>query len=104
HIDRTTMVSAVDDLERLELATRAPDPDDRRASLVALTSRGRTTLVRTTGLIATAEATLLAPLSPSERTQLHGLLARLVQKGSAEARQPRPRRVPRRTALDSPPR
>jgi DNA-binding MarR family transcriptional regulator len=91
HIDRTTMVGAVDDLERLGLATRAPDPNDRRAYLVALTSRGRITLVRATGLIATAESTLLAPLSPSERTQLHGLLARLVRKSPAEVRPARRR-------------
>jgi DNA-binding MarR family transcriptional regulator len=90
-IDRTTMVSAVDDLQRLELASRTPDPDDRRAYLVALTPRGRTTLVRATGLVASAEAALLAPLAPAERDQLHNLLARLMQKSPPEDR-PRPQR------------
>ena len=90
-IDRTTMVSAVDDLQRLELASRTPDPGDRRAYLVALTPRGRTTLVRATGQVASAEAALLAPLTPAERDQLHDLLVRLMQKGQPEGR-PRARK------------
>jgi DNA-binding MarR family transcriptional regulator len=97
-IDRTTMVSTVDDLERLGLATRAAHPDDRRAHLVELTARGRTTLVRATGAVATAEATLLAPLSPSERGQLHRLLARLVHTSPTENPTPGRRRVAHRPA------
>jgi len=83
-IDRTTMVSTVDELERLGLATRTTHPDDRRAHLVELTARGRTSLVRATGAVAAAEATLLAPLAPAERGQLHRLLARLVQASPPE--------------------
>jgi len=99
-IDRTTMVSTVDDLERLGMATRTSHPDDRRAHLVELTARGRTTLVRATGAVATAEAALLAPLSPAERGQLHRLLARLMQRSAAEDPAPGRRRATRRPATD----
>src|SRR5205814_9010815 len=95
-IDRTTRVSTVDDLERLGLATRTSQPDDRRAHLVELTARGRTTLVRATGAVATAEATLLAPLSAAERSQLHRLLARLVHMSPTEDSAPGRRRATRR--------
>ena len=88
HIDRTTMVGAVDDLERLSLAARKPSPTDRRAYHVELTPRGRTTLVRATGAVAAAEDAFLQPLAPVERAQLQQILARLLQNSTAETRQP----------------
>jgi DNA-binding MarR family transcriptional regulator len=76
-IDRTTMVGTIDDLERLGLVARKPDPADRRAYRVELTPRGRTTLVRATGVVAATERTLLAPLDPEEQGTLRALLRRL---------------------------
>jgi DNA-binding MarR family transcriptional regulator len=102
-IDRTTMVSTVDDLERLGLATRVAHPDDRRAYLVELTARGRTSLVRATGAVTAADGALLALLSPAERGQLHRLLARLVPSDGAEAPAPGRRKAARRPASDSQP-
>jgi DNA-binding MarR family transcriptional regulator len=78
-IDRTTMVSVVDDLERLGLVMRAADPQDRRAYRVELTGRGRTSLVRATGAVARAERNLLAGLSVDEQGQLRTLLRRVVE-------------------------
>ncbi len=40
-VDRTTMVSLVDELERLGLVERARHAEDRRAHAVTLTSKGR---------------------------------------------------------------
>jgi DNA-binding MarR family transcriptional regulator len=97
-IDRTTMVGAVDDLERLSLVVRKPSPADRRAYHVELTPRGRTTLVRATGAVAAAEDAFLRPLMPLERAQLQQLLARLVQN-SSEGTSPPARRRGRRQAL-----
>ena len=76
-IDRTTMVTAVDELERLGYLARKPDPNDRRANRVELTGRGRGRLVRATGAIASAEAQLLAGLSPAEVQTLRSLLTRV---------------------------
>ena len=39
-LTKPTVVAAVDDLERLGYAERVPDPADKRAKLVRLTSRG----------------------------------------------------------------
>lgn len=80
-IDRTTMVSAVDDLERLGLVVRAAAPEDRRAYRVELTGRGRTSLVRATGAVARAERTLLGGLSADEQGQLRTLLRRVAEQG-----------------------
>lgn len=82
-IDRTTMVGTVDDLERLGLVARKPDPADRRAYRVELTARGRTSLVRATGAVAAAERAVLAPLAPSEQQTLRDLLKRLADSPSS---------------------
>src|SRR5580693_2002524 len=43
-VDRTTMVTLVDELEDQGLVQRRPDPADRRRNVVALTPDGRATL------------------------------------------------------------
>jgi DNA-binding MarR family transcriptional regulator len=83
-IDRTTMVAAVDELERIGLVRRNPDPADRRAYRVELTGRGRGTLVRAAGAVAEAEAALQAALTPDEAHQLRALLARVVRRGDRD--------------------
>ena len=40
-LDKTTMVSTVDDLERRGLAERRPSAADRRARIIAVTDKGR---------------------------------------------------------------
>ncbi|MCC7370778.1 MAG: MarR family transcriptional regulator [Chloroflexi bacterium] len=76
-IDRTTMVAAVDELERQGYVARKPHPDDRRANRVELTGRGRGRLVRATGAVAAAESRLLASFSAGEIQTLRDLLTRL---------------------------
>ncbi|MGE3909584.1 MAG: MarR family transcriptional regulator [Chloroflexota bacterium] len=82
-IDRTTMVAAIDHLERLSYVVRKPHPTDRRANRIELTGRGRGRLVRATGAASAAEAVLLAHLSVAETDLLKALLARVVQPGRA---------------------
>jgi DNA-binding MarR family transcriptional regulator len=75
-IDRSTMVSLIDQLEGAGLATRRPSATDRRAREIALTSKGRRLLQRARGLIAQVEDEVLAGLTAEERDELLTLLRR----------------------------
>lgn len=79
-IDRTTMVAMLDTLEAKGLLSRRPDAEDRRRNVVELTPAGHDILSRAVAASDTAEAELLAPLSPEEATQLRDLLARVVAR------------------------
>ena len=76
-IDRTTMVSLIDDLEKLRLAERRLNTGDRRSYLIRLTSKGEVSLLRADAAVSSAENRLLAQLSTVERQQLHSLLDRI---------------------------
>ncbi len=77
-IDRNTMTLLLDDLEAKSLVTRRRDPCDRRAHLVSLTDTGRDVLAQSTALAQHTNEEVFAPLSASERVQLHALLSRLL--------------------------
>jgi DNA-binding MarR family transcriptional regulator len=77
-INRTTMVSLIDHLERLGLVERRPDPKDRRAYIIHLTENGAGALERAGALHREAEARCLQPLSKKEQQALRNMLARLV--------------------------
>ncbi|MFC0865710.1 MarR family winged helix-turn-helix transcriptional regulator [Sphaerimonospora cavernae] len=78
-IDRTTMVSVVDGLERLGLVRRSRDPDDRRKYAVALTAEGQSLLRhKLEPAMLAALDDFLSPLTPDEREQFNRLLWRLV--------------------------
>jgi DNA-binding MarR family transcriptional regulator len=76
-IDRATMVQIIDDLERLGMVERQPEPSDRRAYQVALTAHGRAILVEADRQVSLAEAAGLKPLSNAERKLLDELSRRL---------------------------
>ena len=78
HVDRTTMVAFVDDLERLGLVERRAHPDDRRAHAVSLTAKGRDLLPKALQLGVTAERKFLSALSTADRKALGRILKRLV--------------------------
>jgi DNA-binding MarR family transcriptional regulator len=75
-IDRTTVVSVIDDLEHARLVTRRRGADRRTFSLY-LTDLGTTRLDELTDMIAEVHAEFLAPLSAAERAMLHDLLLKL---------------------------
>jgi DNA-binding MarR family transcriptional regulator len=77
-VDRTTMVAIIDALEVKGIIARRPDTEDRRRNVVELTPAGQDLLRQATAASDTAEAKLLAPLSPGERDQLRDLLARVL--------------------------
>ena len=80
--DRTAMVRTVDDLERLGLARRQPDPSDRRAHTVELTNAGRAMRAEAAAVAEGVATELLDGFTPEESATLIALLQRFV--GEAE--------------------
>lgn len=75
-LDRTTMTYLLDDLEKHRLVSRRPDPADRRARQVVLTTTGTKKLARLAEEVTHAEARLLAGFSTEEADALRRLLVR----------------------------
>src|SRR5262252_8241161 len=65
-----TITTLVDALERERLVARLPDPTDRRATLLELTTTGRGYLERVHAVQQELAEQFLAPLSAAERRQL----------------------------------
>jgi len=76
-IDRTTMVTLIDDLERKGLVVRQRHPRDRRAFLVWPTEPGRTAKIEAVAILDEQQRCFLAPLTAAERQELGALLKRL---------------------------
>jgi len=76
-IDRSDVVTTLDDLVARRWARRQPDPTDRRRNIVTITRRGTTALERLDGVIAGVQDTFLARLATLERTALVRLLDKL---------------------------
>jgi DNA-binding MarR family transcriptional regulator len=83
-IDRSTMVSLIDQLESAGLAKRRPSATDRRAREIAITPKGRRLLQRARGLIAQVEGEVLAGLTAEERHELVRLLRRALDSAPAQ--------------------
>jgi MarR family transcriptional regulator, transcriptional regulator for hemolysin len=83
-IDRSTMVSLIDELESAGLATRTPSATDRRAREIAITPKGRRTLKRARGLISQVEDEILGGLTAEERGDLLALLRRALDSAPAQ--------------------
>jgi DNA-binding MarR family transcriptional regulator len=83
-IDRSTMVSLIDQLEGEGLATRRPSARDRRAREIAITPKGRRLLERARRMLSQAEDEVLAGLTADERGELVGLLRRALESAPAQ--------------------
>ena len=83
-IDRSTMVSLVDQLEGAGLAKRRPSATDRRARQVTITAKGRQRLQRARGVSAQVEDEVLAGLTAPERDELMALLRRALASAPAQ--------------------
>jgi DNA-binding MarR family transcriptional regulator len=75
-IDRSTMVSLLDELEAPGLAERRPHPKDRRAREIWITPNGRRLLEQARRMARQVEDEVLGGLSAEERRQLLELLRR----------------------------
>ena len=83
-IDRSTMVSLIDELESAGLAKRRPSATDRRAREIAITPKGRRLLQRSRRMISETEGEVLAGLTAAERSELVGLLRRALESAPAQ--------------------
>jgi MarR family transcriptional regulator, lower aerobic nicotinate degradation pathway regulator len=72
--DKASIVRIVDDLERLDLASREAVPGDRRLRAVTLTSHGRDVLAQAHDAARPAAAQATAALAPAQTRQLQQLL------------------------------
>jgi MarR family transcriptional regulator, lower aerobic nicotinate degradation pathway regulator len=78
-IDRTTMVSLIDDLEQAGFVKRERNPDDRRAYVIRLTAEGRRAQARAEKAVDAHALQFFGQLSEAERQELHRLLERLIE-------------------------
>jgi DNA-binding MarR family transcriptional regulator len=83
-----TMTATLDLLERRDLVRRAPNPDDRRSTLVEITGEGRATADRLLPGIRAAERAALSLLTDAERLQLLDLLGKVLDRLATIAAQP----------------
>ena len=83
-IDRSTMVSLIDQLESAGLAKRRPSATDRRAREIAITPKGRRLLQRSRRMISETEDEVLAGLTAEERSELVSLLRRALESAPAQ--------------------
>jgi len=77
-VDANNLVLLLNDLESREFALRRRDPSDRRRHLVEITDEGVRALAAAEKGIESVEDDVLGPLSPTERAELHQLLAKAV--------------------------
>jgi DNA-binding MarR family transcriptional regulator len=82
-LDRTVLTYLIDDLERLDLVARRPDPADRRSRLVTATARGRTEWRRRRDALREVEEHVLSPLPAADTAVFLGLLQRLACRAQA---------------------
>ena len=82
-IDRSTMVSLIDQLESAGLAERRQSATDRRAREIAITPKGRRLLQRARRMISDTEDEVLAGLTGEERGELVSLLRRALESAPA---------------------
>jgi DNA-binding MarR family transcriptional regulator len=83
HVDRSTMVSLIDDLETRRYVRRRRSHTDRRAYAIHPTPAGRTAQTRAATLLLQCEREYLAELTTDEQDQLYQLLARLITTNPA---------------------
>lgn len=74
-----TVTEAIDGLERDGLVERKPDPSDRRAKLVQITSQGIDAVTRTEPLRRQIIAQTFGTLLPDERESLGAILEKLAR-------------------------
>ena len=82
------MTQILDRLERAGLVVRAPDPDDRRKVMVALTPQGLATADAANDVYKRERERLLSGLSAEEVEQLDAALRRLLAVLNEDARTP----------------
>jgi DNA-binding MarR family transcriptional regulator len=83
-LDKTTMVAAIDELERGGLARRVLAPNDRRAHVIEVTAEGRRMILTANQIVARVQADVLEELGGDRGDELLVTLFRLVSARRAE--------------------
>jgi len=78
-LDKTTMVSTVDELERRGLAERRPSATDRRARIIAVTEKGRLAAEEGQRIVDQVHASALGALPDESRAAFVEALAALAE-------------------------
>jgi DNA-binding MarR family transcriptional regulator len=90
-IASATMTATLDLLERHGWIRRAANPDDRRSTLIEITTDGRAAADQLLPGIRTLEKSILSALTPGERDHLLDLLAKILARtAQVAAGQPEP--------------
>jgi MarR family transcriptional regulator, transcriptional regulator for hemolysin len=76
-LDKTTMVTMVDELERRGLAERRPSRADRRARIIAVTDKGRRAAADGQRIVDEVHREALGDLSPEQQQMFVDALGRL---------------------------
>lgn len=84
-IPSATVTATLDLLEHRGWIRRGPNPDDRRSTLVEITSDGRAIADQILPGIRTLEKSVLSALTPDERVQLLDLLAKILDRAAGVA-------------------
>jgi DNA-binding MarR family transcriptional regulator len=77
HLDRSTVVTVIDNLERRGVVERRPAASDRRVNALVLTARGARLLKELKSLVAEHERRLCVNLNAREQAALVNLLQRI---------------------------
>ncbi|WP_344126330.1 MarR family winged helix-turn-helix transcriptional regulator [Luedemannella flava] len=99
HLDKTTMVSTVDELERAGLAVRRPSETDRRARIVAVTDEGARAAATGQKIVDRVHREVLATLADGDgfleslASLVDGPLAAPVESPGRTVRRSRPPRT-----------
>jgi DNA-binding MarR family transcriptional regulator len=78
-IDKSSAVYIVDDLERLGLASREPDANDRRANAVEITRKGRKFLADGLRIVQRVQSRAVKSFTAADIASLRDLLNRLLK-------------------------
>lgn len=77
-LDKTTVTTALDKLEKFGFVVRRPDPNDRRVRIPEITDAGREVQGRVEPIVRDLEERLLGTLGDEQRVVLREILAKLV--------------------------
>jgi len=82
-VDKTTLITVLDRLEKQDLIVRTVDPSDRRVRIPQITPAGRRVFAKFAAARDAAEARALDGVDPDERALLIRLLSRIGDRESA---------------------
>lgn len=78
-IDKATIVKNIDNLEHLKLVKRIVDPDDRRANLLLITTKGRTLVEKIRSARNEVENRVFSQFTKEDQQHLRRLLPKLLE-------------------------